>query len=118
MFGHALLPAPAAAQSQGLVVRDGTVGSAPAGVVAPGPDDLGTANYLIRADLGEQRGGNLFHSFRLFGIGSGERATFTDQGAPNPGAIDNVISRVTGGTRSEDRRHACARPSPAPTCGC
>ena len=63
----ALAAAPAPAQmpppSQGLVVRDGTLGSAPKGVVAPGADDLGTATYLIRADLGEQRGGNLFHSF-------------------------------------------------------
>ncbi len=90
----------ALAQSQGLVVRDGTLGSAPAGVVAPGADDLGTANYLIRADLGEQRGVNLFHSFTSFSIGSGERATFTDQGAPNPGAIENVIARVTGGSES------------------
>src|SRR5262245_64353082 len=83
-------------QNQGLVVRDGTLGRAPAGVVASGPDNLGTADYLIRADLGEQHGGNLFHSFSRFSIGSGERATFTSDGAPNPSAIDNVISRVTG----------------------
>jgi filamentous hemagglutinin family protein len=96
------LAAPSAsAQNQGLVVRDGTLGSAPAGVVAPGPDDLGTADYLIRADLGEQRGSNLFHSFERFSIGSGERATFTADGAPDPGSIDNVISRVTGGAVSE-----------------
>src|SRR5499426_4874433 len=83
-------------QNQGLVVRDGTLGSAAKGVVPPGPDDLGTASYLIRADLGEQRGGNLFHSFSKFSIGQGERATFTADGARDPGAIDNVISRVTG----------------------
>src|SRR5262245_24183900 len=95
--GLALLPAtPAATQNQGLVVRDGTLGSAAKGVVPPGPDDLGTASYLIRADLGEQRGGNLFHSFSKFSIGQGERATFTADGARDPGAIDNVISRVTG----------------------
>src|SRR5262245_51135698 len=83
------------------VVRDGTLGSAPAGVVPPGPDDLGQADYLIRADLGEQHGGNLFHSFRFFSIGTGERATFTNEGATNPGAIENVISRVTGGQASQ-----------------
>src|SRR5262245_27702181 len=92
---------PASAQNQGLVVRDGTLGGAPEGIVAPGLDDLGTADYLIRADLGEQHGGNLFHSFKFFSIGTGERATFTNQGAPNPGAIENVISRVTGGEASQ-----------------
>src|SRR5215813_504728 len=90
----ALAGFPASAQiqvpGQG-VVRDGSLGSTPAGIVPPGPDDLGTATYLIRADLGEQRGGNLFHSFTRFSIGSGERATFTADGAPSP--IDNVISR-------------------------
>src|SRR5262245_47058234 len=91
--GFAQIPPP---PNQGLVVRDGTLGSLPAGVVSRGPDDLGTADYLIRADLGEQRGGNLFHSFEKFSIGHGERATFTSDGAPDPGAIDNVISRVTG----------------------
>src|SRR5262245_43324266 len=96
ILGAALAAAPATAQNQGLVARDGTLGSAPKGVVQPGPDDLGTASYLIRAGLGEQRGGNLFHSFSKFSIGSGERATFTADGAPDPGAIDNVISRVTG----------------------
>ena len=101
LFVAALAACPAAAQNQGLVVRDGTVGSAPKGIVPPGPDDLGQADYLIRADLGEQRGRNLFHSFLRFSIGSGERATFTGEGAPDPGAIENVISRVTGGDPSE-----------------
>src|SRR5262245_37132307 len=77
LAGLATAPA-ASGQNQGLVVRDGTLGSEPGGIVAPGPDDLGQADYLIRADLGEQRGGNLFHSFLRFSIGSGERATFTD----------------------------------------
>ncbi len=100
LAGLATVP-PASAQNQGLVVRDGTLGSGPDGVVAPGPDDLGQADYLIRADLGEQRGRNLFHSFLRFSIGSGERATFTDEGAPSPGEIENVISRVTGGEYSQ-----------------
>src|SRR5499426_2952529 len=101
ILGAALAATPASAASQGLVVRDGTLGSAPEGIVAPGPDDLGQADYLIRADLGEQRNGNLFHSFKFFSIGTGERATFTNEGAPNPGAIENVISRVTGGRASQ-----------------
>jgi len=80
-----LLATSAPAQNQGLVVRDGTLGSLPGGIVEPGPDDLGQANYLIRADLGEQRGGNLFHSFSRFSIGSGERVgSFAVRG---PGGI-------------------------------
>src|SRR5262245_45716406 len=104
LLGFTWLPVPSASAQSPLpgqgVERDGTLGSAPAGVVGPDPNDLGRADYLIRADLGEQRGGNLFHSFLRFSIGSGERATFTDEGAPNPGAIENVISRVTGGEQS------------------
>ncbi len=87
---------PSHAQNKRLVVRDGSIGG-PGGIVAPGIDDLGQpADYLIRADLGQQRGGNLFHSFERFSIGTGETVTFTDQGqlAGQP-PIDNVISRVT-----------------------
>ncbi len=88
------------AQNQGLVVRDGSLGLAPAGVVPTGLDPKGqSADYLIRADLGEQVGTNLFHSFSEFSIGTGEVATFTEQGATGP--VDSIISRVTGGTRSE-----------------
>jgi len=88
--------APVAAQNQGLLVRDGTLGSGPL-EVGPGVDSLGqAASYLITPQMGEQRGGNLFHSFERFGIGRGETATFT-----GPDGIDNVISRVTGGERSE-----------------
>lgn len=64
LFVAALAAAPATAQNQGLVERDGTLGSEPPGVVPPGLDDFGQpADYLIRADLGAQHGGNLFHSF-------------------------------------------------------
>ena len=74
----ALLAAgPAAAQSQGLEVRDGTLGSGPL-EVGPGTDPLGNqATYLITPELGEQHGSNLFHSFASFGIGENETATFT-----------------------------------------
>ncbi len=50
---------------------------------------------IIDEGLGTRAGDNLFHSFRLFNIATGESATFT--GAPN---IANVISRVTGGSAS------------------
>jgi len=105
LLGLAGLPARSASAqpaSQGLVVRDGTLGGSPAGPVGGDFDPTGRwADYLIRADLGEQDGGNLFHSFARFGIGQGETATFTDQGAPDPGGIEHVISRVTGGEASQ-----------------
>ena len=50
-------------------------------------------NISITAAMGETRGGNLFHSFNVFNVLSGESATFS-----GPGSINNVISRVTGGT--------------------
>jgi filamentous hemagglutinin family protein len=49
----------------------------------------------IDASLGQQRGANLFHSFRNFDIQQGETATFT-----GPNTISTVISRVTGGQAS------------------
>jgi len=68
------------------VVLDGTLGhSGP----LPGPD------YQIKADLGQQHGGNLFHSFQDFNLQSFESATFS-----GPNSVNNVISRVTGGNPS------------------
>ncbi len=99
LLGLAGLPAaPASAQNQGLVVRDGLVGSGPAlEGVGSGFDPEGQwADYLITPELGELRSGNLFHSFWSFGVGSGETATFT-----GPDGIEHVISRVTGGEASQ-----------------
>ena len=80
-----LLSAGAAVQSQ--IVRDGTVG--PPGGPLQGPA------YDIPADLGQQTGNNLFHSFSQFNINKNEAATFF-----GPPEIANVLARVTGGTRS------------------
>jgi filamentous hemagglutinin family protein len=55
-------------------------------------------NYTIGANLGRQVGSNLFHSFGVFGLATGESATFTSAGGTGP--ISNVIGRVTGGTLS------------------
>ena len=49
----------------------------------------------IGAGLGQQRGGNLFHSFQKFDVETGGRVTFT-----GPGSVKNVIGRVTGGEPS------------------
>ncbi|MEK8020740.1 MAG: filamentous hemagglutinin N-terminal domain-containing protein [Candidatus Parabeggiatoa sp.] len=68
------------------ITTDGTLGSR---AHLPGPD------YQIRADLGQQHGGNLFHSFQDFNLNRSEIATFS--GSNN---VSNVISRVTGGNPS------------------
>ncbi|MEA5552679.1 filamentous hemagglutinin N-terminal domain-containing protein [Anabaena cylindrica UHCC 0172] len=44
-----------------------------------------------QVDGGAIRGTNLFHSFREFNIGNGQRIFFA-----NPGGIENIFSRVTG----------------------
>ena len=72
---------PLAAGAQ--IVRDGSIG--PAGGALTGP------SFSIPASLGQQVGGNLFHSFSQFNIGTNQSATFS-----GPGSVANVISRVTG----------------------
>ncbi|MGA1844977.1 MAG: filamentous hemagglutinin N-terminal domain-containing protein, partial [bacterium] len=68
------------------ITLDGTLG--PHGPLE-GPD------YLITHAMGEQVGGNLFHSFGEFNVHTGETATFT-----GPGSVENIIGRVTGGSAS------------------
>ncbi|EDN69431.1 Large exoprotein containing haemagglutination activity domain [Beggiatoa sp. PS] len=58
--------------------------------------NLDSQDYQIGDNLGQQRGANLFHSFQEFNLNSNESATFS-----GPSTIQNVISRVTGGNRSE-----------------
>ena len=52
------------------VVRDGTLG--PSGAIAATPitSPRFTAEYRVLASDGQQRGGNLFHSFSQFDIGA------------------------------------------------
>jgi len=54
-----------------------------------------SGNFTIPDTVGKTVGSNLFHSFSDFSINTGESATFT-----GPGAIDNVVSRVTGNSPS------------------
>ena len=68
------------------VITDGSLGQ---NVNLSGP------NFKITSDLGQQHGGNLFHSFQDFNINLGESATFS-----GPNSVQNVISRVTGGNPS------------------
>ena len=72
--------------SHAEIVLDGTLGI---------NKSLEGDNYLIQADYGQQRGGNLFHSFSDFNLQSHEQATFF-----GPNTINNIISRVTGGNPS------------------
>jgi filamentous hemagglutinin family protein len=74
------LPTPA------QITTDGTLGPA---LNLQGPD------YQIGPDLGQQHGGNLFHSFQDFNLNRVESATFS-----GPNSVSNVISRVTGGNPS------------------
>src|SRR5919108_5735807 len=70
------------------VTLDGSLGPT-------GPIPLVNQNFEIPDTVGQTVGTNLFHSFGLFNINTDESATFT-----GPAAIDNVISRVTGGSPS------------------
>lgn len=69
------------------ISTDGTLGPA---LELSGPD------FQIGAELGQQHGSNLFHSFRDLTIRQKESATFN-----GPASVDNIISRVTGGKASE-----------------
>jgi filamentous hemagglutinin family protein len=75
-----------ALRTSAQITTDGTLGRA---LNLPGPD------YKIRAELGQQYGGNLFHSFRDFNLNSHETATFS-----GPNSVQNILSRVTGGNPS------------------
>ena len=79
-------PGSPAGEARAEVVTDGTVGSR---VRLSGDFEIGSA-------LGRRAGGNLFHSFEKFSLGLGERATFS-----GPSDITTIISRVTGGERSD-----------------
>lgn len=69
------------------ITLDGSLG--PGGPLA-GPD------FDIGAELGQQQGGNLFHSFQHFHLQTGESATFH-----GPAQVNRIISRVTGGQQSQ-----------------
>jgi filamentous hemagglutinin family protein len=81
------------------VLVTAVAGSVSAGVVTDGtvgPRVHRGGDFEIGADLGRRAGRNLFHSFERFSLDAGERATFS-----GPDDIRNVISRVTGGARSD-----------------
>ncbi|KOR32497.1 hypothetical protein TI05_06880, partial [Achromatium sp. WMS3] len=69
------------------ISTDGTVGS--------GSVQSCTGSCTIPQSWGTTKGNNLFHSFSTFNVGSGHTATFT-----GANTLQNVFSRVTGGTTS------------------
>jgi filamentous hemagglutinin family protein len=79
------LVGPLLAEAQ--ITTDGTIGGAAQALTGP--------NFQIDAALGAQSGANLFHSFALFNVNSGESATFL-----GPSIVENIIARVTGGSVS------------------
>ncbi|KAM3091836.1 filamentous hemagglutinin N-terminal domain-containing protein [Phormidesmis sp. 146-35] len=60
------------------------------------PDAVVRGILSNQIDGGAIRGANLFHSFREFNIGDGRGVYFS-----NPSGIQNIISRVTGVSRSD-----------------
>jgi filamentous hemagglutinin family protein len=77
-------------QLSAQMITDGTLGRA---------TNLTGPNFQIPANLGQQLGGNLFHSFKEFNINTGQSATFT-AGPDSVQNIQNILTRVTGGQRS------------------
>ncbi|CAK0752246.1 putative Haemagg_act domain-containing protein [Gammaproteobacteria bacterium] len=70
----------------GNITTDGTTGAA---------QSLTGPRYAIPQSLGTTVGNNLFHSFGQFNLTQGDIATFT-----GANTLQNVISRVTGGSAS------------------
>ncbi|MCP4104830.1 MAG: filamentous hemagglutinin N-terminal domain-containing protein [Desulfobacteraceae bacterium] len=58
--------------------------------------NLNGPDYDIQASFGRQSGANLFHSFQTFNINTNESANFS-----GPASVQNIISRVTGGSASQ-----------------
>jgi filamentous hemagglutinin family protein len=85
-LGGVLWLAALLAVSHAKITLDGSLGSR-------GP--LAGPNYRINADMGQIRGGNLFHSFSEFHVPTRGSAAFT-----GPATIANILSRVTGGQPS------------------
>ena len=95
----AILALWAVARSLNAQVRtDGTLGPR---TTLSGP------NFTIGPSLGQQRGGNLFHSFDQFNLSAGQTATFT-----GAASIRYVFARVTGGQPSSiDGTITCTIPN-------
>ena len=75
--------------TEAQIRTDGTLGGPAVALAGP--------NVRINEALGRLSGSNLFHSFEVFNVLTGETATFVT----TTSGLANVISRVTGGTASQ-----------------
>jgi filamentous hemagglutinin family protein len=73
------------AQVTTAITSDGTLGTT-----------VARSGNLYNINGGTIKGTNQFHSFGQFSVGTGDIASFN-----GPATIQNILSRVTGGTRSE-----------------
>ncbi len=78
---------------QSQIIPDATLGAEPS-VVFPNVPFRGLPTEQIEG--GTIRGKNLFHSFEQFNVDTGRGAYFK-----NPNGIENILSRVTGGSPSQ-----------------
>ena len=78
----------------GGVVFDGSLGNHVRGL-APFTNSNGTINFMIPANYGTLKGGNLFQSFSQFNLKSSQSATFC-----GPNTVHNILARVTSGSPS------------------
>jgi filamentous hemagglutinin family protein len=62
----------------------------------PNPSRVVTGDRAVEIEGGTQRGGNLFHSFTEFSIPTNGEASFS-----NPETVNQIVTRVTGGKRSD-----------------
>jgi filamentous hemagglutinin family protein len=79
--------------SVGLVANPVQAQVIPDSTLPTAVSSLDNRNFAI--DGGSQRGSNLFHSFSQFSVPTGGSAVFN-----NPTDVQNIFSRVTGGTGS------------------
>ena len=75
------------AQVPTAITSDGTLGTT-----------VARSGNLYNINGGTIKGTNQFHSFGQFSVGTGDIASFN---GPANATIQNILSRVTGGTRSE-----------------
>ena len=83
-----------AALSSPSIVLDGSLGQTQQPVITSNAD--GQNDYGVSGMMGKEVGSNLFFSFSSFGLATNESVTFTAPGM----SIQNILSRVTGGSPS------------------